>query len=412
MFKKRITPFACLLTALIVAIVTFVGVYSRMSVIHKRELNELRTATAVSSASGNASFGDDNSRYEKLFALLDAVDGHFLWDYDEDEVWDSIYSSALSALGDQYTYYITAEEFAERNKGSGGGVGIGVRRVTDAETGGIYVVDVMNGTPAMEAGLRRGDVIIGADGKLIPDNSMEDILTVIASGEEGSYVGLKVIRDGETLDISVKRGILPNDDIYSIELENGVWLVVITTFAGETVADEFIAEVDGLIENGAKGLIFDVRANNGGRLDMVTKMLDYLLPEGNIVTYTDYSGKVNTIKSDAEHIDIPMAVLCDKSTISAAELFTAAMKDFGAASIVGQTTFGKGIMQYVLELPDGSGYSITTSYYNPPSGVNYHGVGVVPEYEVELEREHDSEYYKSPLENDEQLMKAYEIITK
>ena len=411
MFKKRLTPFACIIISLLCCAVTFVAVYARASLERDEAVNAVREQTAQSGAAEPGNSGGeetDAERYEKLRSIMEYVDSHFLWDVDKDKMWNAIYSAALDSLGDPYTYYMTADDYVSYWSPSGGLVGIGVRYASDY-TDGVFIIDVMEQGPAYAAGLRGCDVIVGVD-SLRANGSNRDELVEAVRGEPGSEVKITVLRDGKELQFTVTREPLPGDSAYSIDLGNDTRLICITTFSENNSASDIIAEIDLARAEGAKKLIFDVRGNPGGSLDQVVATLDYLLPEGDIVSYNDLSGTRQAEKSDANFLDMPMAVVCDDSTISAAELFTAAMKDYKAAVIVGTKTFGKGIMQYVRSFKDGSGISVTTSYYYPPSGVNYHGKGVEPDYTVEEEHAHSSAFYLDPLNNDAQVRKAYELL--
>ena len=409
MFKKRVSPFTCIIIALLCCVVTFVAVYARSSVGRDRAVNAVREKTAESEASAAETAKTDEEYYEKLRRMTDFVSQHFLWDVDKEKMWEAIYAAALDSLGDKYTYYMGADEFVSYSSPSGGLVGIGVRYVPDEETGGMFVADVMEKGGAFAAGLKRGDVII-AVGTLRADGENRDELVEAVRGEPGSTVDLAVLRNGKERLFSVTRAPLPGDSAYSIQLDGTTWIICITTFSEDNSAEDVITEIENARELGCEKIIFDVRGNPGGALDQICATLDYLLPEGDIVSYNDISGNKQVERSDADHLDMPMAVLCDETTVSAAELFTAAMKDYKAAVIVGQTTFGKGIMQHIRLLGDGSAMSVTTSYYYPPSGVNYHEKGVEPDYVVEEDSPFGKEYYLDPLSVDPQVQKAYEIL--
>ena len=413
MFKKKISPFVCIMIALMCCAVTFVAVYSRMTVVRDRELNELRARsgnTAASSAEIAKQFtGENAGYYEKLAAIMARVEKSFLFEYDKEAMWDAICAAALDSLGDRFTYYMTKDEYEKYNAPSGGDVGIGVRRADDAVTGGIYVVDVMENSPAERAGLKRGDVIVSAGGVRADGSNVDELVANIV-GEKGTVAHISLLREGEELEFDIVRDAIPDDCVYSTRLSDDIWLVCITGFTGSHAADDIKNEIANIRSQGCEKIIFDLRGNHGGRLDQIVDTLDFLLPEGDIVSYKDMSGKEHVEKSDALHLELPMVVVCDETTVSAAELFTAALKDYKAATIVGKTTYGKGIMQNIITLPDGSGFSFTTSYYNPPSGVNYHGTGVVPDIETEFSGESGAQRFRDPLGADSQIAKAFEIL--
>lgn len=412
MFKKRVSIFACAVISLLCCVVTFVAVYARSSVERNRAINSVRERFSQSGeepAENSAGAEADTSRYDKLKSIIDYADAHYLWDLDKDKMWEAIYTAALASQGDPYTYYMTADENISYWSPSGGLVGIGVRYAEDDSVDGIFVADVMERGAAYAAGIRRGDVIIAVD-SVKANGSNRDELVEAVRGEPGSEVKITVLREGKELHFKATRAPLPGDSTYSIALDAQTWLICITTFSEENSAEDMISEIETARSLGAKKLIFDLRGNPGGSLDEVLAALDYLLPEGDIVSYNDLSGKKQVERSDAAFLDMPMAIICDGSTVSAAELFTAAMKDYKAAVIVGETTFGKGIMQYVRTLKDGSAISVTTSYYYPPSGVNYHQKGVEPDHTVKETRPHGKDYYLDPINNDDQVKKAYELL--
>ncbi|MBR4799068.1 MAG: PDZ domain-containing protein, partial [Clostridia bacterium] len=215
MFKKRVSPFTCIIIALLCCVVTFVAVYARSSVGRDRAVNAVREKTAESEASAAETAKTDEEYYEKLRRMTDFVSQHFLWDVDKEKMWEAIYAAALDSLGDKYTYYMGADEFVSYSSPSGGLVGIGVRYVPDEETGGMFVADVMEKGGAFAAGLKRGDVII-AVGTLRADGENRDELVEAVRGEPGSTVDLAVLRNGKERLFSVTRAPLPGDSAYSI----------------------------------------------------------------------------------------------------------------------------------------------------------------------------------------------------
>ena len=346
--------------------------------------------------------------YEKISEIDQIVRNNYLNDIDEDELINAIADGYMKGLEDDYAYYMDQEEYNEYKMDNAGElIGIGVT-VTLDESGYIRILEVNEGSPAEQAGLQVGD--------LITKVGDADVLTVgyqeatgLIRGEEGTKVSLTIHRDQEELTVEVTRKLMDTVTVtYRMIGENGY--IKISKFDSNTPRD-FKAAVEDLQAQGATGLIFDVRNNPGGLLDSVAEVLDYLLPEGDIVSSTDSKGDTEVLyTSDADFVDMPMVVICNGETASAAELFSAGLRDYQKAELVGVNTFGKGIMQTSYSLADGSAINFTTHYYNPPSGVNFHGVGLKPDYEVQLTDEQALRLGELSDEEDAQLQKAISVL--
>lgn len=346
--------------------------------------------------------------YEKISEIDQIVRNNYLNDIDEDELINAIADGYMKGLEDDYAYYMDQEEYNEYKMDNAGElIGIGVT-VTLDESGYIRILEVNEGSPAEQAGLQAGD--------LITKVGDADVLTVgyqeatgLIRGEEGTKVTLTIHRDQEELTVEVTRKLMDTVTVtYRMIGENGY--IKISKFDSNTPRD-FKAAVEDLQAQGATGLIFDVRNNPGGLLDSVAEVLDYLLPEGDIVSSTDSKGDTEVLyTSDADFVDMPMVVICNGETASAAELFSAGLRDYQKAELVGVNTFGKGIMQTSYSLADGSAINFTTHYYNPPSGVNFHGVGLKPDYEVQLTDEQALRLGELSDEEDAQLQKAISVL--
>ncbi len=346
--------------------------------------------------------------YQKLSEIDQIVRNSYLNEIDEDELMNSIADGYMAGLNDDYAYYMDQEEYREyQMENAGELIGIGVT-VTQDESGYIRVLEVMEDSPAAQAGLQAGDLITRVGETDVLAVGYEEASSMIR-GEEGTSVTLTVHRDQEELTFEVTRRTIETETVsYRLIGENGY--VKITNFHSNTV-DDFKAAVEDLIFQGATGLIFDVRNNPGGLLDSVAQILDYLLPEGDIVSSTNSQGETEVLyTSDADCIDLPMVVLCNGETASAAELFSAGLRDYQKAELVGVNTFGKGIMQTAYSLSDGSAVNFTTHYYNPPSGVNFHGVGLKPDYEVQLTAEQELRLNELSDAEDAQLQKAISVL--
>lgn len=346
--------------------------------------------------------------YEKLAEIDQIVRNNALEDIDEDTLMNSIADGYMAGLNDDYAYYMDQDEYQDYQMDNAGElIGIGVTVSLD-ESGYILVNDVTPDSPAAVAGIQEGDLIVRIDDTDVLSVGYNEA-TAMVRGEEGTRVSITVRRNQEELTLeAVRRKIATTSVSYRMIGDNGY--IKITGFDA-TTPDDFKAAVSDLQSQGAAGLIFDVRNNPGGLLDGVAKVLDFLLPEGDIVSATDKKGNTEVLyESDENSVDMPMVVLVDGNTASAAELFAAALRDYNKAELVGVNTFGKGIMQTAYSLSDGSAINLTTHYYNPPSGVNFHGVGLKPDYEVNLTPDQQLSLSELSDEEDAQLQKAISVL--
>ena len=321
----------------------------------------------------------------------------YFYDYidltDKEAVTDALLTCYMASFGDDYASYRNSEEygdFSDQMSGATTFVGIGVRiKITDE--GAPYIASVVNGSPAEAAGIKRGDVILSVDGKMSMDVGYDAAVEAIA-GEEGTAVEIVLYRNGETLTVNpTRRSVGEVSVIYSVIEESNYGLVEIMTFNQKT-AEEFKAAIDAVLALGVDGLIFDLRTNLGGLLQAAVEMIGYLANDGlPVVSYQNKGEPIVRLNTgaDGHKTDLPMVVLVNEYTASAAEIFTAALRDYERmgdvginVTIVGERTFGKGVMQRMYTLGDGSAITVTVAYYNPPLGENYHGVGILPEKEV------------------------------
>lgn len=325
----------------------------------------------------------------KLKELTDLLDGHYMGEQDKAAQLDAMLHAYVAADGDLYGRYYTADEYAaENDTRAGKGVGIGVTVTEAPDKRGLLVLWVSEGSPAESAGILPGDILVTADGQSYSTLGYEGFLEAIR-GEIGSRLTVGFFRGGESLELLEKQltrsAYVASSVAYTLAAEGKMGLVRILSF-DEPTPGQFAAAVASLREQGAEALVFDVRDNPGGLLDSVVEILDTLLPAGTICTTRGTSGE-KVYSSDENELDLPMAVLCNENTASAAELFTAALRDYKKAVTVGKTTYGKGVAQSTYALSDGAAVKMTTSYYDPPCGVNYDGVGITPDVEVELSEE-------------------------
>ena len=359
-----------------------------------------RTASnGIISFSGNIISSD---LQKKLAAIQARIDQYFLFDTEETDYETGILKGYLNALGDPYTVYYTPEEFNELMESTSGrysGIGVVVQQNTN---GMITVVRPYLDGPGYAAGIRTDDIIYKVNGEEVSGQDLSLVVSRI-KGEAGTTVDLQIYRPStnEYIDMTVERAELEIETIQHDMPADGIGRISMSSFDTVTY-DQFMDAFHLLKEDGMQALIIDLRDNGGGLLDSATDMLDELLPEG-VLTYTeDRDGKREYYRSGASAIlDIPTVVLVNGYSASASEIFTGAMRDYGAATIVGEKTFGKGIVQVILTLGDGSAMKITTSRYYLPSGVCIHEQGIEPDVEVQNDPE---------TEEDEQLQKAIEVL--
>ena len=313
----------------------------------------------------------------------------FVGEYDADVMADAALESMVDSLGDEWSYYADAEWYAalkERRSNSYVGIGITVTYHTD----GIHIEEVAAGSPAEKAGLLGGEIIVSADGQDLTGENSANAPDYI-QGEEGTTVVLVVLdARGDSREISVKRERIRVDPVTARLLEDGIGYVRLDNFYKGS-SDHVKAAVESLVEQGATSLLFDMRDNPGGYVSELTDLLDYLLPEGPIFRTGTRLGPRKTVKSDADCVDLPMAVLVNADSYSAAELFAAQLRESVNAPLIGQKTYGKGYSQQTFKLPGGRGLNISTKTYYTGAGVSLIGVGLTPDVEVELTGAQDSQ---------------------
>ena len=354
------------------------------------------------------------AKYDKLIEIAELYDKEYLYEVDSELLEEALVSAYVYGNGDRFSHYYTAEEWAEQMaESSGNSVGIGIYVVNHKS--GLQIIQVMSDSPADQAGLTSGDIIVKIDGQDVVSLGFEAAADRV-KGEVGTDVVLTISRGSETLDLTVTRNTYVLETVYADMLiadDKKIGYIYITEFLSEeTTVKQFKSAVNNLMEHGAQGLIFDVRDNPGGDLNTICSILDFLLPQGPIIrmTYAE-SDEVETIYSYDSEIDMPMTILVNGNTASAAELFTSALRDYNKGKIVGNTTYGKGCGQIGHFLSDGSLVYITNFLYSPPFSENYDGVGIVPDYEVSLSEEWiNKNLFLVPYEKDAQLAKAVEVL--
>ncbi len=321
----------------------------------------------------------------KLTELSSLIQERFIGEADADKMADAAADAMVQALGDEWSYYISADDYddyLDRMSNSYVGVGITIQL---REDGYLDIVQVTQGGPAETAGVQPGDVLTKVNGEDVEELGIDRTKDLVR-GEEGSEVLLTVTREDLPVDISVTRKYFETTVADGKLIDGSIGLITIRNF-DERSAKETLATIDRLIDEGAKGLIFDVRNNPGGYKTELVKILDALLPEGELFRSEYYNGAVDVDQSDPESLDIPMAVLVNKSSYSAAEFFAAALREYDAAILVGEQTYGKGYFQQTFELEDGSAVGLSVGKYYTPKGENLAGVGLTPDVEVPVDEE-------------------------
>lgn len=347
----------------------------------------------------------------KLEQLQDLIEQRFVGEADPTALEDAAATAMILATGDRWSYYIPASEYEnyqEQKENAYVGVGITIQKLE--EKAGFAIIQVNPDGPAAEAGVLIGDILIGVEEQNVREFSTEEVRSLVR-GKEGTYVKMTVLRQGDHKAFSVERRQVLTPVALSEMLEDKVGLVTIANF-DERCAEETIHAIETLLKNGAEKLVFDVRHNPGGFASEMVDVLDYLLPEGDLFRTVSYNGKEHVDTSDAAHLEIPMAVLVNGGSYSAAEFFAAALRDYDAAVIVGEQTTGKGFYQNTFRLKDGSAVALSVGKYYTPGGTTLEGVGITPDRKVELSEEDASALYYGTLlpEDDEQLQEAIKLL--
>lgn len=324
----------------------------------------------------------------KLDAIDSVLESFYFGDVDDETAKDNIYKAYLSSYGDKYTMYYTADEYkALKESTNGKFYGIGAVCQLSGE-GGVLLVDVYDNGAGYQAGLRSGDRVVNVDGRDITDMELSSAVALI-KGDKGTSVTLEVIRGTERLTFSAVRDAVEAKTVSYTLLDNNIGYLSISQFE-EVTTKQFKAAVEDLQSQGMKGLVIDIRNNPGGLLDTVVGMLKYMLPDGLIVYTEDKQGNRKEYKGqDNDEFNLPLAVIVNGNSASASEIFAGAIQDYGKGTIIGTQTYGKGIVQTVKPLTDGSAIKFTIAKYFTPKGQDIHGKGVTPDMVVEYDTDAD-----------------------
>ena len=348
---------------------------------------------------------------KKLAAIEDVINEYYYQDadIDVDVMTEGMYAGMVNALGDPYSVYYTEEEWNDLMRETEGiYYGIGAYLMMDENTGTAKISGVIDNTPAQEAGLRADDLIYMVDGEITMGLELSEIVARV-KGEEGTTVHLTIYREGESdyLEIDVERRKIESPTVNYEMLENDIGYIQITEF-DDVTTDQFTEALAVIKGSGAKGLILDLRGNPGGSLNVVVDIAREILPKGLIVYTEDKYGERDEYNCDGrKELEIPLVVLVNGNSASASEILAGAIKDYGKGTLIGTTTFGKGIVQRVLPLTDGTALKLTISSYYTPNGNNIHGVGIEPDIVCEFDGD---AYYDEGVDN--QLEKAVEEMEK
>lgn len=350
-------------------------------------------------------------KYTKLEVLTQLIDAYYYEDVDIDGLLDGAAAGLVQGVGDVYTNYYTKEDMETFNEETEGEyAGIGCQLIADPTDELITITRVFKGSPAEKVGMRTGDKIVYVNDVYYSAHEMDAAVDVMR-GTPGESVKVTVLRNLETIDFEIVREIVHINYVEHQILDGNIGYVLVYDFLGNAY-DGFVAAIDAFKAANVKAMIIDLRNNGGGLLDASIDMADLILPEGTVVSLKDKTGYEEVYTIDDEYYDVPMVVLVNEYSASASEILSGAIRDYGEGTLIGSKTFGKGVVQNVLEFPDGSGIKITTARYYTPSGECIHDVGIMPHVEVELDEDAVTMYgiNNLPHDQDAQLQKAIELI--
>lgn len=365
---------------------------------------------ALASALTLAGMGG-TGKVSKLAQLQSLIEERYIEGADATVLEDAAANAMVAATGDRWSYYIPASEYETYQENMANAyVGVGITILSSEEVEGFQIMSVTPGGPAEEAGVQVDDLLIGVDGEDVRQSDASQVRNLVR-GEEGTDVVLTVLREETELELTVQRRHMETPVATYTMLENQVGLVTIENFDSRC-SEETIAAIEALREQGAEKLIFDVRNNPGGFADELVKVLDYLLPEGDLFRTERYDGYEDVDVSDENFLDMPMAVLVNGDSYSAAEFFAAALQEYEAAIVVGEHTSGKGHFQTTYQLNDGSAVALSIGRYYTPKGVCLEGVGIEPDVPVTVDEDTAMEIYfdSLPWEEDPQIQAALDAL--
>lgn len=396
--KKQNLRMLCVLLA---AMLLLSGCTFRFDAFDRSETEQVEADTAAQE--------DYHEKLDEIVALLNEV---YVDGYDTDKLGDYLAQAAVAATGDRWSYYVSAEDydaFVESNENAYVGIGVTVESSDDL-TDGVQITKVTPNSPAEEAGIEADDRICAVEGETVESLGLDETKNRIR-GEEGTEVTLTILRGEKKFDVTVKRASVEVEVVKYSMLDGSIGYIKINNFEANS-ADRTIEAIDALRGQGAKALVFDLRFNPGGRKDELVRVLDDLLPEGPLFRSVDYKGNESVDYSDADCVELPMAVLVNGDSYSAAEFFAAALQEYDWATVVGTKTCGKANYQQTFRLSDGSAVAVSTGHYQTPHGVTLANVGVTPDEIVEVDNKTYLELYKEAVavKDDAQLQAAIKAV--
>lgn len=396
--KKQNLRMLCVLLA---AMLLLSGCTFRFDAFDRSETEQIEADTATQE--------DYHEKLDEIVALLNEV---YVDGYDTDKLGDYLAQAAVAATGDRWSYYVSAEDydaFVESNENAYVGIGVTVESSDDL-TDGVQITKVTPNSPAEEAGIEADDRIYAVEGETVESLGLDETKNRIR-GEEGTEVTLTILRGEKKFDVTVKRASVEVEVVKYSMLDGSIGYIKINNFEANS-ADRTIEAIDTLRGQGAKALVFDLRFNPGGRKDELVRVLDELLPEGPLFRSVDYKGNESVDYSDADCVELPMAVLVNGDSYSAAEFFAAALQEYDWATVVGTKTCGKANYQQTFRLSDGSAVAVSTGHYQTPHGVTLANVGVTPDEIVEVDNKTYLELYKEAVsvKDDAQLQAAIKAV--
>lgn len=395
MNHKLLNLLTALMLVLFGAAVAFVITFTALTERYQQNLNQLSSSEIVS----------------KSAELEQYIDRYFVGETDKTAMADAAADAIVTATGDRWSYYISAADYQSYlEQMNNAYVGIGVTISQAEEQNGYTILEVTAGSPAEEAGILVDDLLVAVDGTSVTDLDVSAVRDLVR-GEEGTVVNLTMVRNGEELEIPVERRTIEQIVAYGELLDGNIGYVRINNF-DKNCADHTIAAIDALIAQGAESLLFDVRNNPGGYKSELVEVLDYLLPEGPLFRMEYYNGETEVDYSDEDCIDLPIAVLVNEDSYSAAEFFAAAIQEYDAGEVVGAKTCGKGYFQNTYHLSDGSAVALSSGTYYTPNNVSLADVGITPDVEVAMSEEDYIDLYYDRLDkaDDGQLQAAIELL--
>ena len=379
-----------------------------------KKMSTISSEETESEKSGKVSGAaiDWNKVTDKEEEIYNTIDEYYLNGIDNDKMKDGIYKGMVDSLVDPYTVYYNTEEYKQFTSSSSGTYsGIGVAVSQNVTTGAITIVKTFKKGSGEKEGMKPGDVIYKVEGKKIEGLELSKVVSMI-KGEEGTFVKVTVLRDGKEIEFNLERKKLEVDTVnYRMEDRSGkkIGYISVSEF-DEVTASQFKSAISELSKEGMEGLVIDLRDNPGGLLDVTCEMLDRMIKKGLLVYTVDKYGKrVDEDATDSDSFDKPVAILVNGNSASASEVFSGAMKDYKAATLVGTKTFGKGIVQSIVPFGDGTAMKVTVSKYYTPNGVNIHGTGIEPDVVVELSKD-ATKNGKYDRKYDNQLTKALDVV--